>query len=228
MGSEPGKEDTRTKVALLLLDKLFLALLLAGAGFFFNFLLQQEKTRGDYQKQIYDRRVQAYVTILEEAKHARDQLAFLYGVQSQNSANLGELSREFQFEGLLQRSESLDSLQAGFTPSSHRNGYKSHSPVIQTLTHIEQVALDNDLYISQRVRERLNEFLDVTRSDLVTSLDIAERDIEAKDSNQTASEGSNVPDDSFRQSAWQRAEQAYQLLLGELRESLRIEGIPLG
>jgi len=117
-----NKTDTRTKVLLLLLDKLVLALIIASAGFFFNFLLQQEKTHSDYQKQIFDRRVQAYVTILEEAKRTRDQLAILYGVDEDGSEALGELGHKMQLEGLSWKARTLET---GFGHSSRGGGVTS-------------------------------------------------------------------------------------------------------
>jgi len=222
-----GKEDIRTKVALLLLDKLVLALLITGAGFFFNFLLQQEKTRGDYQKQIFDRRVQAYVAILEEAKRARGQLAILYEVQSESYTDLGVWGQKTQLEELLQRSKVLDS---GIAHASRRGTFRSHTAAIESLALLEQAVRDNDLYISQRVRQRVVEFLDVAVSDLTLSIDQdqAINNGQVAGSDQTGPPNNSGIDKSFQESAWQRAEEAYQLLLEEIRASLQIEGIPLG
>jgi hypothetical protein len=58
------KESMRTKIFLMLLEKLVLALVIAIAAFGFNYVLQMQKTRGEYQKQIFDRRVQTYVSLL--------------------------------------------------------------------------------------------------------------------------------------------------------------------
>lgn len=221
--SSDSKEDIRTKVALILLEKLVLALIIAGAGLFFNILLQQEKTRGDYQKQIFDRRVQTYVMILEEAKRARDGLALLYGTQGDDYSTLGELGRREKLDDLLQRSSWLDT---GFGRSSR--GVYSHTPVIETLVHLEQVTRDNDLYISQRVKECVDNFLDVAMSDLTTSLDNAVREKQAAQSGETTPPEIRDANKAFEQTAWQRAEEAYKSLLEEIRNSLRVEGIPLG
>ena len=221
-----GKESLRTRVALILLEKFVLALIIAGAGFFLDFLLQEEKTRGDYQKQIFDQRVKTYIVILEEAKKARDGLALLYRAQGDDYSALGELGRREELDDLLQRSRWVDS---GFGQSTRsQRGAHSHTPVIETLARLEQATRDNDLYISQHVKKCVDDFLGVVVSDLVTSLD------NATSIKQSAFPMDAIPQEvvdanqAFRQAAWQRAEKAYQLLLEEVRNSLRVEGIPLG
>jgi len=219
MGDRDNRNSNRFEIAKLVLDKLVLALIIAGAGFFFNFLLQQEKTQGDYQKQIFDRRIQAYVTILEEAKQARDELAILYGARGDSTETLGELGRKVELGELSSR---WSDFQSGFKHSGGR-GAVSYAPVLESLANIERVARENDLYISQHIRDRVHEFLDIVISDLSASL---EKLVGTPGQSFYFETDSEV--ESFRQSAWKRAEEAYQLLREEIRNSLHIEGIPLG
>jgi hypothetical protein len=221
--SSDQMESTRTKIALLVLDKLVLALIIAGAGFFFNFLLQQEKTRGDYQKQLFERRVQAYITILEQAKQARDLLAILYRAQGQEE--LGELWRREHLQVLLWRAQRLHSDQGGFGESSTWVRYEE---VLEPLIEIERVTREADLYISDYVKVRVGEFLEVVIRDLAQGIqNVGQRKESAKSPDKPSSEEAG-PEEVFDRSAWKRAEEAYRYLRDELRHRLRFEGIPIG
>jgi hypothetical protein len=223
-GNGNGGGNTRTKVILMLLDKLILALIVAGAGYYFNSLLQQENTRGIYQKQLFDKRVQAYIDILEESKRARDQLSSFYFARGGGDQALGELGRKVQLEDMLSESQELYS----DTVRSGRRRPIGYEQVLESLINVESIARENDLYISQEVKDRVDDFLDIVVSDLSKSLEMARLEEMAIESGQTPSSGTNTEEEAFKQSAWKKAEEAYQLLREEIRKSLRIEGILLG
>jgi hypothetical protein len=210
------KESIRTRILVILLEKLVLVFIIAAAGFGFNYLLQQEKTRGEYQKQIFDRRVQSYVSLLEEAKRARDQLAVLYGAYGENQNALGELSRKDQLETLSAEVYSLH--PAGGTMSRWDDA--PFLPVLESLSKIEQITRENDLYISQDVKDEVGNFLDVLISDLDPSLKKAKAQMQETGSSLLFLD----PDPA----AWKRAEEAYLKLLQVIKSKLQIEGIPLG
>ena len=209
------KESIRTKIFLMLLEKLVLAFLIAAAAFGFNYVLQMQKTQGEYQKQIFDRRVQTYVSLLEEAKVARDRLAILYGAGEENQDSLGDLSRRAQIETL---SEDLHSIYSGFGRSSTDS--PPYSPVLESLSKIEQITRENDLYISQDVKEEAGLFLDIVISDLNSSLKKAKARMEENGWTRLVRESNPA--------AWKRADEAYLNLLQVIRSKLQIEGIPLG
>ncbi len=72
MDEAPKETSYNYQLKLLLIDKLALTLVLAVAGYVFSLLLQHNQMKMDYQRILFESRRNSYISLLSEAKKARD------------------------------------------------------------------------------------------------------------------------------------------------------------
>ncbi len=202
-------ESVKTRVLLLVLDKLVLAGALALVGFLFSWHLQGRELRADYQKKLFDSRVEAYKTLLEAAKGARDEFALLYVSGSE------EENPDVIWAKRLQKAKAR-AMQLGRSPSGFgaSSGWTTYEDALATLERVELVKREHGLYISEAVERETNAFLTTLYNDVNESLRRSEK---------------KLPTDvEFERAAGKRARDAYDRLRLAIMESLRLKEIILG
>ena len=200
----------KTKIALVILDKLVIAVIVVVVAFFMDSALQREEVRGTYQQEFFQVRVQAYVAILEKAKRARDSARIVYGSRLGAEAP-GSIGRKNRLHKLRSRA----SQPSGFGSST----WAFHGEIVNTLIEIEDLLNENELYISSNAKNSVYLFVDTIARDIEAAL---ERD---RPFTEQAGEKS---DRGLDHDASSRAEVAYQNLLREFRQVLEIDGIAIG
>lgn len=218
MSNKNNAKDMKRKIVLLVIDKLVLALILVAAGFMFNSILQRDKLKVDYQKQIFNTRVDAYLSVLKQAKRATDLLAVLYEDQGLINARIEGLKRRHQLNQIRRRANKLSS--DGWSAGA---GWVFYEEVIEPLEEINQIIQDKGLYFSGFIKQRVNDYLDTVIADINLSLQWRERSKEEEVQKQPS-----LREKKFNKEAWKRAQIKYQELSNAIKESLRIEGIILG
>lgn len=218
-----SKDSLSTKMALLIFDKLALGLLLAIAGFIFNYTLQNEKIRGDSQKSIFEQRISSYLEILQHAKESRDYLARLY----LGGARVGEIGRREQLERLAHR---VNEISSGRVGPGRRSGGSIHSGsfdmAFDSLFGIEKVMRENEIYISDDVRASVGTYLDTVVGDLEKRIKYLE-----EENKKPANYADGQRYESRRNidmAAWGRAEAGYQRLRDVIYQKLAVERLPIG
>lgn len=208
---DPNTTGTlKEKLVLLLSDKFLLALVVAAAGYWFSLLLQSHQGRLDYQRVLFENRRNAYLSILTQAKQARDTVVAGYGkleeAVSTSSREVVWTRRLSQLRGLARR-------------LSHGGGgaevsWSTTEDALAALEQVERVRQENALYVSEDVDLALDEFLKSLSSDIEFEL--------------THSAAKSYDWPSFRKKAVTRAVEAYESLRRAIRKSLRIEEMILG
>ncbi len=194
----------RQQVGLLLLDKLGLALALALGGFVLNLSLQRDEKRIEYQKELFETRREAYVTILGAAERARDEVLALFSSPTSPA-------RAFAWRRRFERMEyRLFKLAGSNGPAGAWGDYRA---AVESLQHLERLCAANSLYLSRSADARINEFLDVLARVVEEELALATND-------------SQMSPQAEEQSAI-RVAQAYEALLHTIREALRIDDMVL-
>jgi hypothetical protein len=217
MTNDKPSEDLRTKLLLLFLDKLFLGVVVAILAYLFNVNLQQQEKVLDYQKTLFDRRVGAYLDVLQKAGTATDELASHWGDREKPgwSARLSMLAD--RWTRFVDRGSRFSS--SGFGAS-----FPEAVPfLLKNIEAVEVAWTSNSVYFSKPVSDAVNGFLDTVSKDLDAEVTLYEGLKETKDA------GKPEPAAKFDdQHAWERAKQAYQRLNDLIRDRLKLDGIIVG
>ena len=147
MSSGEESEGIRTKVLLLIADKLLLAGLAIGVAYFLNVNLQEQGKVFDYQKSLFDHRMDAYLEVLQKARIAKDELA-LWDSREES----GWMARLSTLED---RWEKL----SGTSSFGSSGDLTTLDQVIPALKDIEDAWRSKSVYFSKPVSDAVGEFL---------------------------------------------------------------------
>ena len=211
MSNDKPTETFRSKLGLLLIDKALLALLLIVVAYWFNASLQREGKEIDYQKTIYDRRVEAYLDVLQKAERVKDELASYW--VSQNT--MGSSARLSDLENRWQR---LSNRSGGFGGDS---SWSDLSDVFPALRDLEASWRSRSIYFLPPTSTAVDEFLSTVYADLDRELGEFEHPKKAEESARGDAQA------AFQKAAWLRAEQSFQKLRNEIQTRLKLNGIIL-
>lgn len=212
MDTEKLQETFRSKVTLLLIDKLLLAALLVFLAHWLSASLQREGKEVEYQKTIFDRRVEAYLDVLQRAERVTAELA-LYWVSQESigwPARLSEMGDRWQ--RLSNRSSS----------GGGSSSFSNLDDLLPVLRDLESSWRSKSIYFSAEVSAAVDEFLRTVYADL---------DHELTEFEQRRRTGATARDEdraAFKKAAWIRARQASEKLVMEIKSKLKLSGIILG
>jgi hypothetical protein len=195
---------------------LVLALIVAVAGFMFNSILQHQKTSSDYQKTIFDRRVDAYVAVLEQARAAQLELAVFYGGDS--------IGWQKKFDNARRRAEALGPNPIGLGGES---GWSTYDDVIKPLESMERIRREKSLYFSKPVDESVDRFLSTVWADIELDLSNSEQSEKDRVKKNGQSQQEQERMNEFRRAVWERARASYDELDETIRERLRVKLSPV-
>lgn len=190
------------KIKEIILDRLILGLVLAIVGFVFNIFLQNHLSRRDYQKIIFETRIESYEKIISQSKLIRDHIAmFLL---------LGDIPKDIKIIGseIKWRMELID-LRKYVVTGDKRSivDYKKELDIItKGLEDLQEIRENSSLYISKDIDIMIDNFLNVVLEAIKES----------------------VPEKIYNDEAWSNVKEAYDSLHQELRKKLGIEEIILG
>jgi hypothetical protein len=209
MSTDKPAETFRSKLGLLLIDKAFLGVLLILVAYWFNANLQQQGKGIDYQKTIFDRRVEAYLDVLQKSQRVTDELALYWGSSKSTgpSAQLSDLEKRWH----------VLSNRSGAGSSS----WSDLSDVFPALRDLESSWRSRSIYFSPPASAAVDEFLRTVYADLDQELGQFEHPRKAEES------GRREAETEFQKAAWLRAEQSFQKLRNEIQTRLKLNGIIL-
>ena len=214
-------ESFRSKLVLLLIDKAILGILVVLVGYWLNASLQREGAGVDYQKAIFDRRVEAYLDILQKAEVATDRLRFYWTLKNEGgrSAQLADLER--RFEELIRQRTPGNSFSGGGS-----GGYTDLGDLGKVLSALREVEVSwrsKNIYFSRPVSDMVNRYIQTVYDDLNRSL--AREEGLKSQGVRVGTQSTQFSDDA---SAWSRAQEAFDKLNTEIRTRLKLDGIILG
>src|SRR5262245_25059138 len=148
MTADKTSETFHSKLALLLIDKALLAVVLTFIAYWLNASLQREGKGIDYQKTIFDRRVDAYLDVLQKAQRVSDELVLYWGSQ-------GETGWSVRFSDLEERWLELSGRSSGGISAD----LSTLNEVLPELKDLESSWRSQSIYFSAPVSAAVDEFL---------------------------------------------------------------------
>jgi hypothetical protein len=211
MSNKETPESMREKVALLLLDKLVLAFVLAAVAYFFSLQLQNHQLIGQYQGSLFEKRLKSYKDLLKSAQSVRDEVLAFYSVDDRDIKNPSE---DISARIRLGKARSRVSQIMHPTDSFGDIPWKTYEDILKVLEEMENTRKENSLYLSDTVNKAVDQFLSILWNDFEEDLQRSEK---------------KTPDDpDFRNAAGLRIHDAYESLRKAILESLRVKEIVLG
>ena len=211
---------------LIFFDKCLLALALAIVAFFFNSELQREKARFDYQKAIFDKRVEGSLKLLEKVGTAHGELQFFYfGNISSPDAIGGALLWRNRLNDIRHRARELEGTTGGFGEGST---WTTPSAVVEAIEAVENARREYDFYLSSEINVAVDRFLHVMLSDLSEEMRIIGSEKAVRNNSSSRQKTRNQAERALSEDAWKRAQQACNDLRKLIRERLRLDGVVLG
>lgn len=206
-----GTDSVRAKVSLLLLDKLLIGLLLVGVGYWVDLRVRRFETVGDYQKKMFEQRFDAYMSLLEQAHKARDIAVVYYGAPEGGTGFLPNDDKYWirRFQEAAERMPASE--KSGFASSD----YATFSDLLEGIRKVQQVRNEKSFYFPPNMNEHVNLFLDTLLSDLARS-----------PSEARAQRTHGIAE--WQRVDTQHAYDAYNDLYTAVRDSMRVEDLPLG
>jgi hypothetical protein len=200
----------RERLFWLLLEKGVLAAVLAFAGYYFSDQLKQRELVSKYQEGLFDKRLQAYSSLLSAAEHARNVAVHFYSTDLDSTAKndpdqswqsiIGELSR---------KSSSVPGGGGGGSIT-----WATTDDFLSALRPVVDARRLGSLYLSDGVAAATDSFLVVLTKDLRDDL---------------SRRGARVGRSGWvDHEAGRRANDAYLMLRARVRAALRIEEMILG
>jgi hypothetical protein len=204
----------RQEIWKVVIEKGFLALIIAAVGFALDYELKRFEGRVDYQSSLFDLRRQAYQTLVLKAQIARDRVLSLH---VNRERPLGEVKADSEWERTFVRLRgAAHYLASGSTGGGWGDPWSLDKilDAVGALEDVNRVRNDNALFISTGADASIDAFLESLSKDVEAVM--ASIKSEAK------------PDANLHAHARSQVIAAYQNLLKAIRESLRIEDIILG
>ena len=208
---DDGKpESFGRKLFFVVLDKLVLAVAIVLVSYWFTQALQKQQMITEYQKSLFEKRLNAYEDLLKSAKAARDECAGFYFSKERSE----EEAWRSRFAFIEQRAFDLQHGPSGGGGGGGDIGSESYKSVAKALQKVEDARRANGLYMSESVNHKVDEFLNTVLSALDTTLQRAEK--------------KQPYDPALEHAAMYKSNQAYEDLRSAIMESLRLKEIILG
>ena len=215
-----SKESFKEKIILLMIDKVALGFAAAFVAYLFTVWQQHDQMTMDYQRTLFDSRRGAYIAILTKAKEARDAASLFFGSHLY-PASLGLADKDYTWRlQLAEIRKRFNNPKLGVSGGvqdfwfDQEEKTKEGLDTLAQLEGLEQVRIENALYVSEEIDSAVDHF--------ITTLT---RDIEpfSKEYAPDKDDPSTIAKHGFKD-----AFEAYDALSQAMRKSLRVNDIILG
>lgn len=210
--AQEKNESFSQKLVLIVIDKFILALFFVVVGYLFSIEQDRRSKTIEYQSKLFERRQEAYISLLAAALSAQDECGYVYGKYETESNvslrvdldSLSEMWRE------LVRRNNPNGMGSG--GSASRSG--TSIDVVAALKKVDSVRFKNVLYISESINAEVDTFIISVSRDVRYEMNAHLRDESlTKDWDKHAS---------------QRASRAFHRLFLAIRKSLDVDEMILG